>query len=88
MPRTSVRIPATASALFLAVVERIRDLFGARMRTPAEYADEPAEAVVRYCGRFVQPVRWSSVARMLRLGVGLGRIRHLLRIVLRPPTAA
>src|SRR4051794_37211947 len=59
----------TKDALFLAVVERVRDLFGARMRTPAEYADRPAEAVVRYCGRFVQLLRWSSVARMLRLGI-------------------
>ncbi|GAA5063933.1 AcrR family transcriptional regulator [Thermocatellispora tengchongensis] len=59
----------TKDALFLAVVERIRVLFGARMRTPAEYSAQPSEAVVRYCGRFVQLLRWSSVARMLRLGI-------------------
>jgi TetR/AcrR family transcriptional regulator of autoinduction and epiphytic fitness len=59
----------TKDALFLAVVERIRALFGERMRMPAEYSDQPAEAVVRYCGRFVQLLRWSSVARMLRLGI-------------------
>lgn len=59
----------TKDALFLAVVERIRALFGARMRTPAEYSAQPAEAVVRYCGRFVQLLRWSSVTRMLRLGI-------------------
>ncbi|MFI6788017.1 TetR/AcrR family transcriptional regulator [Nonomuraea sp. NPDC050383] len=59
----------TKDALFLAVVERIRVLFGARMRTPAEYSGPPSEAVVRYCGRFVQLLRWSSVARMLRLGI-------------------
>ncbi|MEU4525167.1 helix-turn-helix domain-containing protein [Amycolatopsis sp. NPDC024027] len=59
----------TKDALFLAVVERVRALFGARMRTPAEYAGSPEDAVVRYCGRFLQLVRWSSVARMLRLGI-------------------
>ncbi len=59
----------TKDALFLAVVERIRVLFGARMRTPAEYSAQPSEAVVQYCGRFVQLLRWSSVARMLRLGI-------------------
>jgi AcrR family transcriptional regulator len=59
----------TKDVLFVAVVERIRALFGERMRTPASYAGEPAEAVVRYCGRFVQLLRWSSVARMLRLGI-------------------
>ena len=60
----------TKDALFLAVVERIRALFGARMGTPADYAGEPAEAVVRYCGRFVQLLRWSSVGKMVRLGIG------------------
>lgn len=59
----------TKDALFLAVVERVRALFGARMGTPAEYSAAPEEAVVRYCGRFLQLVRWSSVARMLRLGI-------------------
>src|SRR4051794_29463167 len=59
----------TKDALFLAVVERIRTLFGARMRTPAEYSEQPSEAVVRYCGHFVQLLRWSSIARMLRLGI-------------------
>ena len=59
----------TKDALFLAVVERVRALFGERMRTPAEYSDQPAEAIVQYCGRFVQLLRWSSVARMLRLGI-------------------
>src|SRR3954451_13919875 len=59
----------TKDALFLAVIERIRVLFGTRMRTPAEYSGQPVEAVVRYCGRFVQLLRWSSVARMLRLGI-------------------
>src|SRR6184192_1078373 len=50
----------TKDALFLAVIERVRALFGARMHTPTQYADEPAEAVVRYCGRFLQLLRWSS----------------------------
>ena len=59
----------TKDTLFFAVVERIRALFGARMRTPAEYSAQPSEAVVRYLGRFVQLLRWSSVARMLRLGI-------------------
>ncbi|TVT60226.1 TetR/AcrR family transcriptional regulator [Amycolatopsis rhizosphaerae] len=59
----------TKDALFLAVVERIRALFGERMRTPGEYAGEPLEAVVQYCGRFLQLLRWSSVGKMVRLGI-------------------
>ncbi|HWD01165.1 MAG TPA: TetR/AcrR family transcriptional regulator [Amycolatopsis sp.] len=60
----------TKDTLFLAVVERIRTLFGERMGTPADYADEPAEAIVQYCGRLVQLLGWSSVGKMLRLGIG------------------
>lgn len=60
----------TKDALFLAVVDRVRDLFGARMGAPADYSEQPAEAVVRYCGRFVQLLGWSSVGRMVRLGIG------------------
>lgn len=56
----------TKDALFLAVVERVRVLFGERMRTPGEYSDQPSEAIVQYCGRFVQLLRWSSVGMMLR----------------------
>src|SRR3954451_17992461 len=56
----------TKDALFLAVVERVRALFGERMRTPAEYGEQPSEAVVQYCGRFVQLLGWSSVGMMLR----------------------
>jgi AcrR family transcriptional regulator len=59
----------TKDTLFLAVVERVRALFGERMRTPADYSEEPSEAIVLYCGRFVQLLRWSSVGRMLRLGI-------------------
>ncbi|QKV73539.1 TetR/AcrR family transcriptional regulator [Amycolatopsis sp. Hca4] len=59
----------TKDALFVAVVERVRTLFGERMGAPADYAEQPAEAIVRYCGRFAQLLRWSSVARMLRLGI-------------------
>src|SRR4051794_12447408 len=60
---------ATKDALFLAVVERGRALFGDRIGSPADYAEQPAEAVVRYCGRFVQLLGWSSVGKMVRLGI-------------------
>ena len=59
----------TKDALFLAVVERIRTLFGERMHTPAEYSEQPLEAIAQYCGRFVQLLGWASVGRMVRLGI-------------------
>lgn len=59
----------TKDTLFLAVVERIRVLFGEKMGVPAEYAEQPAEATARYCGRFVQLLHWSTVGKMMRLGI-------------------
>lgn len=59
----------TKDALFLAVVARIRILFGERIGAPAEHHDQPTEAIVLYCGRFVQLLRWSSVALTLRLAI-------------------
>jgi AcrR family transcriptional regulator len=39
--------------LFLAVVELIRDLYLGGLQTPDAYGDDPAEAVVRFCGRLL-----------------------------------
>jgi AcrR family transcriptional regulator len=57
----------TKDVLFLAITERIRELFAARIGSPEHYADDPAEAVARYCGRFRQLLRWSVVAQTCRL---------------------
>lgn len=56
--------------LFGAVMELVRKLYlGKLLRTPAEYGDDPAEAVVRFCGRLLQIQLWNSALRTLRLGI-------------------
>jgi AcrR family transcriptional regulator len=55
--------------LFLAVVDLVRELYLDRLRTPGEYADDDAEAVVLYCGRFLQMLLWEPTVRMCRLGI-------------------
>jgi AcrR family transcriptional regulator len=55
--------------LFGAVIGLVRELYLGRLGTPAEYGDDPAEAIVRYCGRFLQLQLWSAALRTLRLGV-------------------
>lgn len=61
--------------LFLAVVDLVRELYLDRLRTPAEYAEyaeyagDDAEAVVLYCGRFLQMLLWEPTVRMCRLGI-------------------
>jgi AcrR family transcriptional regulator len=59
----------TKDALFLAITERIHELFSARMGSPEHYAESRDEAVARYCGRFQQLLRWSVIAQTCRLCV-------------------
>jgi AcrR family transcriptional regulator len=55
--------------LFLAVVDLVRDLYLGRLKTPYEYGDDPAEAVVTFCGRFVQLLLWRPALRTCRMTI-------------------
>lgn len=55
--------------LFAAVVGLVRELYLGQLKTPAEYGDDPAEAVVSFCGRFAQLLLWTSALRTLRMGI-------------------
>ncbi|MFD2422055.1 TetR/AcrR family transcriptional regulator [Amycolatopsis pigmentata] len=56
--------------LFGAVMTLVRELYlGKLLRTPAEYGDDPAEAIARFCGRLLQVQLWNSALRTLRLGI-------------------
>lgn len=55
--------------LFLAVLDLIRELYLGKLKTPDAYAEEPAEAVARFCGRFLQLMTWESQVRTCRLSI-------------------
>lgn len=55
--------------LFLAVIELVRGLVLARLGTPGEYADEPAEALTRFCGRYLDTLCYESSIRMVRVSM-------------------
>jgi AcrR family transcriptional regulator len=57
------------ACLFLAVVDLLRDLLAGKIGTPADYADDPTEALVLFCSRFQQILRWGPVVRTCRLGI-------------------
>ncbi|TKA10323.1 TetR/AcrR family transcriptional regulator [Actinacidiphila oryziradicis] len=59
----------TKDALFLAVIDRVHDLFRGRMRTPDHYAGDPAEATALFCGRFLQMLGWAPVLQTCRMGI-------------------
>jgi AcrR family transcriptional regulator len=55
--------------LFLAVVELVRGLYLDQLGTPGDYSADDEEAVVLFCGRFLQLLLWGPVLRTSRLGI-------------------
>ncbi|MGI8868967.1 MAG: TetR/AcrR family transcriptional regulator [Mycobacteriales bacterium] len=55
--------------LFLAVVHFVRELYLDRLKTPDDYSEDTVEAVVLFCGRFLQLLRWRPALRTCRLGI-------------------
>ncbi len=55
--------------LFLAVLDLVRELYLNQLQTPDAYAHDPAEAVARFCGRFLQLMVWEPQVRTCRLSV-------------------
>jgi AcrR family transcriptional regulator len=55
--------------LFLAVVNLARELYLDRLKTPADYSADSTEAVVLFCGRFLQLLLRKPALRTCRLGI-------------------
>ena len=55
--------------LFLAVLDLVRDLYLGRLKTPGDYSDDTADAVVLFCGRFLQLLLWEPALRTCRLSI-------------------
>lgn len=55
--------------LYLAVVELVRDLFLSRLQMPGDYGDDPAQALVMFCGRFLEIVLYAPSIAMSRMSI-------------------
>lgn len=55
--------------LFVAVMDRIGELYLDKLGTPDGYADEPVTAVARFCGRFLQLMVWEPQVRTCRMSI-------------------
>jgi AcrR family transcriptional regulator len=53
--------------LFLAVIEMVRGLFLSRVGIPGDYSQKPAEALARFCGRYLEVLLYESQVRMIRV---------------------
>ncbi len=55
------------AALILAVFDMLRGYFLGRLSTPDSYADDPVEAMVLFCGRFLETLLYEGAIRMCRV---------------------
>ena len=55
--------------LFLAILDLVRELYLSHLKTPDAYAEESAEAVTLFCGRFLQLMLWEPQVRTCRLSI-------------------
>ena len=53
--------------LFLAIIEFVRGLFLARLKMPEDYSQKPADALVMFCGRYLEVLIYQSQIRMIRV---------------------
>lgn len=55
--------------LFLAVIELVRGLFLNRLKMPGDYSDKPAEALVLFCGRYLEALLYEPSVQMCRVSM-------------------
>ncbi len=55
--------------LFLAVIELVRGLFLGRLRMPGDYSEKPAEAMVMFCGRYLEVLLYEGSIQMIRVSM-------------------
>ena len=55
--------------LFLAVIELVRGLFLTRLKQPADYSDKPEEALVLFCGQYLESILYGPSVQMCRISM-------------------
>jgi AcrR family transcriptional regulator len=55
--------------LFLAVIDLVRGLFLSRLRMPGDYSEKPADALVMFCGRYLEILLYAGSIQMCRVSM-------------------
>jgi AcrR family transcriptional regulator len=55
--------------LFLEVIDLVRGLFLSRLKLPGDYSEKPADALVMFCGRYLEVLTFEASVRMVRVSV-------------------
>ncbi len=53
--------------LYLEIIELIREMSLSKLKMPGEYSEDPAEALVLFCGRFLEGLLFTWTIRMCRM---------------------
>ena len=55
--------------LYLAVIDLVRGLVVSKLKTPGDYPGEATEALVMFCGRFLEILLYARTIQMCRLSI-------------------
>ncbi len=55
--------------LYLAIIELVREMSLSKLKTPGDYSDDPAEALVLFCGRYLEGLLFTWTIRMCRMSI-------------------
>ena len=55
--------------LYLAIIELARGLYLTKLKMPGDYSDDPAQALVMFCGRYLEGLLFVWAIRMCRLSI-------------------
>jgi AcrR family transcriptional regulator len=55
--------------LYLAVIALVKDLYLAKLKSPEDYATGMIEALVLFCGRFLELLLWAPAIQMSRMAI-------------------
>lgn len=55
--------------LYLAIVDLVREMYLSKLKTPGDYSDDVTEALVLYCGRYLEGLLFAWTIRMCRLSI-------------------
>ena len=55
--------------LYTAIIELVRELYLTKLKTPGEYSEDPEEALVMFCGRYLESLLFTWTIRMCRMSI-------------------
>ena len=55
--------------LYIAIIELVREMYLSKLKTPSDYSDDPAEALVLFCGRYLEGLLFTWTIRMCRMSI-------------------